>query len=117
MQQDLTKISPDLARFTSQQINNSENFWNSLGSLAEQAGLPAQAKEQLAGLTKAATGVANMLGEAVGKEDAGKNIEGLADEIGGWMGLPPGGAVSGVVAALPEQTSGNSDGGPSASTV
>ena len=117
LQQDLTKISPDLARFTSQQINNSENFWNSLGSLAEQAGLPAQAKEQLAGLTKAATGVANMLGEAVGKEDAGKNIEGLADEIGGWMGLPPGGAVSGVVAALPEQTSGNSDGGPSASTV
>ena len=105
LQQDLSKISPDLAKFTTQQLNNSENFWNSIGNLADQAGLPAQAKEQLSGLTKAATGVAAMLGEAVGKEGAAKNIEELADDVGGWMGLAGGGGGgrrrNGEMAALP----------------
>ena len=102
LQQDLNKISPDFAKFTSQQIKNSETFWNSLGSLAEQAGLPGPAKEQLAGLTKAASGVASMLGESVGSEEAEKNIEALADDIGGFMGLPSGGKGGNtVVQALP----------------
>jgi len=103
LQQDLNKISPDFAKFTSQQIKNSESFWGSLGSLAEQAGLPAPAKDQLAELTKAASGVASMLGESVGSEEAEKNIEALADDIGGYMGLPAGGNTggSGVVQALP----------------
>lgn len=110
LQQDLSKISPDLAKFTTERLNDSETFWNSLGSLAEQAGLPAQAKEQLTGLAKTATGVANMLGEAVGAANAGESIEGLADEVAGWLGLPALGAKGTGVMALPPAGTTNGDG-------
>lgn len=104
LQQDLNKVSPDLARFATQQLSNSESFWASVGSFAEQAGLPAQAKEQLTGLAKTATGVASILGEAVGASTAGENIEGLADEVAGWMGLEGQRGGTGKPIALPEKT-------------
>lgn len=87
--QDLSKISPDLAQFTSQRLSESETFWNSISSLAEQASIPSVAKEQITGLAKTASDVTSLLGGAVGapsQENA--TIEDLADEIGGWMGLP-----------------------------
>ena len=113
LQQDLAKISPDLARFTSQQIENSESFWTSLGQIAANAAIPEQAKEQVQGVLSLGKGVATMLGEAIGKEDAEKDIEGLADEIGGWMGLSLSGdrKNSGGPMALPESTGGGGDGG------
>lgn len=103
LQQDLNRISPDFAKFTTDRLSDSENFWNSLGSLAEQAGLPDAAKEQITGLAKTATGVASMLSGAVGGGDVGEGIESLSDEIGAWIGLP-----CGDVLALPSGGGGGS---------
>jgi hypothetical protein len=51
-----------------------------------------------------------MLTEAVASADAAQNIEELADEAAGWMGLEKG--VGGPRQALPERSStGASDGG------
>lgn len=47
----------------------------------------AQAKEQIAGFARVASGVASMFGEAVASTNAAENIEALADEIASWMGL------------------------------
>ena len=100
--QDLSKISPDLAQFTSQRLSESETFWNSISSLAEQASIPSVAKEQITGLAKTASDVTSLLGGAVGapsQENA--TIEDLADEIGGWMGLPKKKTTTMVPTALP----------------
>lgn len=103
--QDLTRISPDFVRVANQAVAQSGTLWNQLGAFAEQAGLPGQAREQLTGLAKAASGVANMIGEAVVSTNAAESIEGLADEVGGWMGLPPVGRTQGVM-VLPENIGG-----------
>lgn len=88
LQQDLSRISPDLARFTSDRLSDSDKFWSSVTSLAEQASIPEDAKQQLTGLAKAGGMLSGMLGEAVGSVDASKNIESLANEIADWIGLP-----------------------------
>lgn len=88
LQQDLNRISPDLAKFTSDRLSDSDRFWSSVSSLAEQASLPDDAKERLTGLAKAGGMLSGFLGEAVGAVDARKNIEELSDEIADWMGLP-----------------------------
>lgn len=95
MQQDLSDISPEFAEFTSQRLSESETFWNSVGSLAEQAtGLPPIAKEQLTGLAKTASSMTSMFGDAVGAsprrtggEKEALSMDALVDEIGSWMGL------------------------------
>lgn len=95
MQQDLSEFSPEFAEFTSQRLSESETFWNSVGSLAEQAtGLPPIAKEQLTGLAKTASSMTSMFGDAVGasprrsgEEKQALSMDALVDEIGSWMGL------------------------------
>jgi hypothetical protein len=95
MQQDLSEFSPEFAEFTSQRLSESETFWNSVGSLAEQAtGLPPIAKEQLAGVARRAASMTSMFGDAVGasprrsgEEKQALSMDALVDEIGSWMGL------------------------------
>ena len=103
LRQDLNRVSPELARFASEQLSNSQNFWASVGNLADEAQLPPQAREQLAGIAKTATGVASLLNEAVGARNASEDIEKLADEISLWMGLSVKGANRpSIPPALPE---------------
>lgn len=108
--QDLSKISPDLAQFTSQRLSESETFWTSISSLAEQASIPSVAKEQITGLAKTASDVTSLLGGAVGapsQENA--TIEDLADEIAGWMGLPRKKTMTMAPTALPPPPSDEMD--------
>ena len=56
-----------------------------------------------------ASGVTSMIGEAVASSNAAEDIEGLADEVAGWMGLPAGpgpgpgpATLGGGVRRLPE---------------
>lgn len=100
LQQDLGKISPDLARVAEQGITQTESFWAGVGRLAEQAGIPDTAKDQLSGLAKAATGVATMIGGAVASSSAAEDIAELAAELAGWMGLPQA-PLGGPVRSLP----------------
>lgn len=89
MVQDLSKlgISPEMAEFTSQRLSESESFWNSIGSFAEQAtGLPSIAKEQLTGFAKTAADVTAMVAGGI-DQDASSEMQALADEIGMYMGL------------------------------
>lgn len=89
MIQDLSKlgISPEIAEFTSQRLSESESFWSSVGSFAEQAsGLPSIAKEQLTGLAKTAKDVTAMVAGGMDQE-AFSEMEALADDIGLYIGL------------------------------
>jgi hypothetical protein len=103
LKQDLARLSPELARVASQGVSQGESFWAGVGSLAEQAGIPAAAKQQLQGLAKVAGGVTSMIGETVASASAAEDIDGLADEIAKWMGLPAAAAAGGGggPAALP----------------
>ena len=105
LQQDLNKISPDFAQFTSQRLSESETFWNSIGSLAEQANIPSAAKAQLTGLARTASDVTTMLGGAVGASPSAGSVEDLADEICKYMGL-----FSTTPPALPEASVSPEDG-------
>lgn len=103
MIQDLSKlgISPEMAQFTSQRLSESESFWSSVGSFAEQAsGLPGIAKEQLSGLAKTAKDVTAMVAGGI-DQDASLEMEALADNIGLYIGLAPGKLSSKETYALP----------------
>ncbi|PSC76402.1 plant MCA23-20 [Micractinium conductrix] len=103
LQQDLGRISPDLARLTSQAVTQGESLIGQLGNLASQAGLPEQATNQLSGLAKLGLGMTSMLAQTVASATAPEDIEALADEVAGFCGLPPGaaGAAHREPAALP----------------
>lgn len=105
LQQNLSKVSPELAEFTSQRLSESESFWSSIGSFAEQAGLPSPAKEQLSGIAKTASDVSSLLVGAVGASASGADIDALADEIGRWIGLK---TMSPSEKALPPPSSSSS---------
>ena len=47
LQQDLGRISPDLARAASQAVSQGESLMGQLGSFVQQAGLPEQAASQV----------------------------------------------------------------------
>lgn len=108
MVQDLSKlgISPEMAQFTSQRLSESESFWSSVGSFAEQAtGLPSIAKEQLTGLAKTAKDVTAMVAGGI-DQDASSEMEALADNIGLYIGLNPGTSGSKEPYALPAKAEG-----------
>ncbi|PRW32674.1 plant MCA23-20 [Chlorella sorokiniana] len=109
LQQDLNRISPDVARFASQAATQGESFMGQLGSLVQQAGLPEQTASQLTGLAKLGMGIAGTIAQTVGSASAPQDIDALADEIGVFCGLAPGSKPA-TPAALPERT-GSSAGG------
>lgn len=90
LQQDLNRLSPDLARAASQAVSQGESLIGQLGSLASSAGLPEAAASQLSGLAKLGMGMTSMLAQTVASTSAAEDIEALADEIGAFCGLPPG---------------------------
>ncbi|KAI7841224.1 hypothetical protein COHA_005188 [Chlorella ohadii] len=112
LQQDLNRISPDVARLASQAASQGESFMGQLGSLVQQAGLPEQTANQLTGLAKLGMGIAGTIAQTVGSASAPEDIDALADEIGSFCGLAPGSKPS-TPAALPERAgSGAGGSGP-----
>ncbi|KAL4424591.1 hypothetical protein ABPG77_009175 [Micractinium sp. CCAP 211/92] len=110
LQQDLNRISPDLARAASQAVTTGESFMGQLGSMVQQAGLPEQTASQLSGLAKLGLGMTSMVAQTLASASAAQDIDALADEIGGFCGLPAGaGAAPRQPAALP--AAGTSGGG------
>lgn len=89
LQQDLNRISPDLARVASQAVTQGESLIGQLGSYVKQAGLPEQTANQLSGLAKLGMGVTSMIAQTVASSSAAADIDVLADEIGGFCGLGP----------------------------
>ena len=114
LQQDLSRLSPDLARVASQAASQGESLMGQLGSLAQQAGLPEQAASQLTGLAKLGMGMTSMFAQAVASSSAAEDIDALADEIGAFCGRAPGsGGGSKVPAALPARSSAAASGSSS----
>lgn len=103
LQQDLNRISPDLARAASQAVTTGESLMGQLGSMVQQAGLPQQTASQLSGLAKLGLGMTSMVAQTLASASAAEDIDALADEIGGFCGLPAGaaGGATRQPAALP----------------
>lgn len=88
LQQDLRSqlgMSDEIADFTSQRLSESESFWNSIGSLADQVtGLPPIAKEQLSGLAKTAKDVTALVAGGI-DTDASADVDALASTIASYI--------------------------------
>jgi hypothetical protein len=88
LQQDLRSqlgMSDEIADFTSQRLSESESFWNSIGSLADQVtGLPPIAKEQLSGLAKTAKDVTALVAGGI-DTDATADVDALASTIASYI--------------------------------
>jgi hypothetical protein len=80
-------VRDSFVEFTSQRMAESESFWNSIGSFAEQAtGIPSIAKEQLSGLAKVGADVSAMVAGGVDQEKALKALDVVVDEVSGFIG-------------------------------
>ncbi|KAI3423953.1 hypothetical protein D9Q98_009787 [Chlorella vulgaris] len=115
LQQDLTRISPDLAKVASQAMSQSESLIGQLGSFVNRAGLPEATANQLTGLAKLGMGVTNMIAQTVASTSAAEDIDALADEIGGFCGLPPA-APKAPPGALPAAAASRTAGGAAGSS-